>query len=85
MSPGYGHNERDDCGHPCDFSSAATASGNAFDALTQSLVTFNEATADSAETIAELQERLSDLMKESKKGGLSERQIQKTMRFRGKR
>jgi hypothetical protein len=85
VSPGYGHSERDDCGHACDFSRAATASADSLDALTRSLVTLNEVSTASTETLTELESKLADLMKEPKKGGLSERQIQKTMQFRGKR
>jgi hypothetical protein len=85
VSPGYGHDERDDCGHACDFKRATIASADSLDSLTRSLITFNETTATSTETFTELTARLADLMKKSKKGGLSERQIQKTIRMRGKR
>ena len=85
MSPGTGHYERDDCGHACDFSRAATASADSLDALTRSLVTFDEAATASTETFAELKNELDRPNKEPKKGGLSERQIQKTLQFRGKR
>ena len=84
MSPGYGHNERDDCGHACDFSKAVTASADSLDALTRSLITFDETTNITAQAFDDLKRQLDELNKKPEKGGLSERQIQKTMRLRGK-
>lgn len=83
MNPGLGHNERDDCGHACDFKRATAASADSLDALTRSIIIFDETTAASTQTITELESRLHDLMKDEKKNGLSERKIQKTMRMRG--
>lgn len=84
MSPGYGHNERDDCGHAADFQRAATASADSINALTRSLVAFDETTNVTTQAFDDLKKQL-DALKKPEKGGLSERQIQKTMRLRGKR
>jgi hypothetical protein len=79
VTPGL--DERDDCGRSCDFQRVATITADSLDALTRLLVTFDEAATASTQTFEDLKRQLDDL-KKSEKGGLSERQIQKTLRMR---